>query len=436
MKIIKITIFCISLLLLQNSMAQRNVIWVHGLYEDEHFWTHYNQIFDNELAEFTNSSSYKGDFSTSSITNGAYDLMYKMTNYYGYTNSNNYRNIGIGHSMGGLMIRETDRLRDGTSKKFGGYITVCTPNYGAPIANTLLEINLDDLANDACNTLNAGPTSEFAPVDFGIDLSINHLCNYSIDLANINKYIPDSTILENLKEGSSAINAINNYTNNNNPNIPRISIWANENSPVHWRLLSTTMYPNDPDSKLVNKVNIIRASYNAHYLIHRSAAVFYITIFGTSFSILNPLAGYKAAQWKKGRDWIDNSENQWNGLIKTTKRIPQTYWVEVWEPCSPIGVGAIDEDYMGRPVAPDPDCGEWVWRQRTRYISVNYPSDGLLPQYTQELQGIPYNNKYEVDGANHLEVGNMTIDGNGVDETREVLRDIFSRPPSDFFRTN
>lgn len=72
--------------------------------------------------------------------------------------------------------------------------------------------------------------------------------------------------------------------------------------------------------------------------------------------------------------------------------------------------------------------------QHTRYISVNYPSDGLLPQYTQELQGIPFGNRYKVNGANHLEVRNMTADGNGVDETKDQFDLIFGR--EDWFGTN
>ena len=85
---------------------------------------------------------------------------------------------------------------------------------------------------------------------------------------------------------------------------------------------------------------------------------------------------------------------------------------------------------------PDIDCGEWKWVQHTRTISVNYPSDGLLPQYTQELQGILPGNRYKVEGANHIEVRNMTTDGNVVDETYEEFIKNFNRIPGDFFRTN
>jgi hypothetical protein len=276
--------------------------------------------------------------------------------------------------------------------------------------------------------------SEFFPLpfDLGINLNTTILANMYIDNELVQNLQGTPTTNEDLKVGSPTINAINQYTDNINPNIPRISIWAEENSPVHWRMFSKSKWPNEPDTKLVNKVNLIRGSYNAHYHFHRAAAVFYITIFGHTFSLLNPIAGYKAQQWKKGRNWIDNSENIWSALIKTTRREPQTYWVNVWVPCPYPPIAPYPMESANRNI--DPDCGEWKWVQRTRYISVNYPSDGLLPQYTQELKGIPSGNRYKVNGANHLEVRNMSA--GSVDETAIEFRKIFNRPSSDWFHTD
>ena len=87
---------------------------------------------------------------------------------------------------------------------------------------------------------------------------------------------------------------------------------------------------------------------------------------------------------------------------------------------------------LGGPIVDQEDCGEWKWVQRTRYVSVNYPSDGLLPQYTQELQGIPNDNKYKVEGANHIEVRNMGFSPQG-DITRLRFNQIFDR--KDWFGT-
>ena len=78
------------------------------------------------------------------------------------------------------------------------------------------------------------------------------------------------------------------------------------------------------------------------------------------------------------------------------------------------------------------DCNNWRYEYVTEYVSINYPSDGLLPQYTQELQGIPRSDRYKVEGANHLEVKNMSNSSQG-DKTYDVFYDIFHR--SDWFHT-
>ena len=66
-------------------------------------------------------------------------------------------------------------------------------------------------------------------------------------------------------------------------------------------------------------------------------------------------------------------------------------------------------------------------------IKINYPSDGLLPSYTQQLKGIPHGNVYRVDFANHLEVRNMSKcpQGDGTYNTFTLIlnrNDIFGTP--------
>jgi hypothetical protein len=44
-----------------------------------------------------------------------------------------------------------------------------------------------------------------------------------------------------------------------------------------------------------------------------------------------------------------------------------------------------------------------------RPVTVNYPSDGLLPQYTQELKtSVDPNFRYHIKGANYVEVRDMS----------------------------
>ena len=427
-------VFIFSIL---NLNAQdRNVVWVHGLDGNASSWEHYNQIFDDELTEFTNASSLRTTYPTGNgITHSADSVINSMNNYYGTSGADqahNSRNLGIGHSMGGLMIREADHLRDNQTKNFGGYITVTSPNYGAPISNSLIDGSVENAAENACNKLVDGPAAQLFSLPWGIvsNLATNVLCDKFIDNDLVQGLQGTPVTNNDLRVGSQTINAINDYETN----LPRISIWAEENSPVHWRMISSMLHGND--TQFVNTVNTARGVYNGFYVYNTSLAV----VTGV-LGFWNPFAwgatalyGYRATQWKKGRNWVDDSENIWSSLIKTTRREPQTYWVNTWIPCAYPPRIEVQQKSAKRD--PDEDCGEWKWVQRTRYISVNYPSDGLLPQYTQELQDIPFGNRYKVNGANHLEVRNMTTDGNGVDETAVEFRRIFNRIPGDFFRTN
>ena len=408
--------FTFSLL---NVIAQdRNVAWIHGLNSNANSWKHYNQIFDKERNLNSLRTTYNTDNGITYSTNkviGSMDTHYKK-------GANNPRNLGIGHSMGGLMLRDADRITANETKKFGGYITVSSPNYGAPIANSLLNGSVQNAAENACNKLTDGPLSQLIPVPFNFlsDLSTDVLCNIFIDNDLIQSFQGSPVTNKDLRVGSPTIDAINDY----DTNLPRISIWAEENSPVHWRMFSSQMFGNDRD--LVKIAKSVRAVYDGFYIYNKSKAV----VSGV-FGFFNPyvwgftaLYGYRATQWKKGRNWIDDSENIWSSLIKTTRREKQTYWAltsvfgGVWTGDNTIGSLGLS------------------WKQHTRFISVNYPSDGLLPQYTQELQDIPIGNRYKVQGANHTEVRNMTTDGNGVDETYEEFVKIFNRPFPDFFRTN
>lgn len=427
-KIALLITFTFSML---NVTAQdRNVAWVHGLDGNASSWQHYNQIFDNER----NLNSLRTTYNTENgITNSANQVINSMNTRYGNNTNgaNNPQNLGIGHSMGGLMLRDADRITGNGTKKFGGYITVTSPNYGAPISNSLLDGSVERAAQNACNKLPDGPASQVFSLPWGVisNLTTNQLCDKFIDNDLVQNLQGTPVTNKDLKVGSPTINAINNY----NTNLPRISIWGEENSPVHWRMISSDLYGND--TQFVNMVNSVRGVYNGFYIYNTSLAVVTGVV-----GFWNPFAwgktalyGYRATQWKKGRNWIDDSENIWSSLIKTTRREPQTYWTATWVNCEypPI---MPHKASLGGPIVNQEDCGEWKWIQRTRYISVNYPSDGLLPQYTQELQGIPVGNRYKVNGANHLEVRNMTTDGNGVDETAVEFRRIFNR--RDWFRTN
>lgn len=410
-----------------NSYAQRNVAWVHGLDGDASSWEHYNEIFDNERNINSLRTSYDTD---NGIGNAGNEVKSSMNAVFGYNNTSNANNIGIGHSMGGLMIRNVDRVSATSNKVFGGYITVTSPNYGAPISNSLLDGSVTAAAQDACNKIADGPLSQLFSLPWAIvsNLSTNVLCKKFVDNDLVQNLQGTPTTNSDLRVGSPTINAINNY----DTSLPRISIWGEETSPVHWRMFGSAKDNND--ESLLGTVNTGRGVYQGFYVYNTSLAI--VTgVFGfwNPFSWgLTALYGYRATQWKKGRNWIDDSENVWSSLIKTTRREAQTYWVNAWIPCKE---SMQQRGGLGRAV--DPTCGKWEWKQQTRYVSVNYPSDGLLPQYTQELQGIPEGDRYKVEGANHIEVRDMSnskLNGQSNDGTKKVFNQIFGR--DDWFKTD
>lgn len=309
-------------------------------------------------------TSYNTD---NGIDFAANEVQTSMNNFLG-TNVNNPQNMGIGHSMGGLMIRNV-----------------------AIVAN----------------------------------ITTSFLCNIIINNDMIQNMMGNPITNNDLRTTSPIVQALRTHTDNSN--IPRISIWAQESSPVHWRMFSSQIHGND--QKLVDDVNDARNIYNGFYVYNTTLAISTAIagFFNPTFWTQTATSTYKAVQWKKGRDWIDDSENIWNSLIKSTRIEEQTYWLEVWVMCDgPVEFSA--EEGVS-------NCGHWEWRQFTRNVSVNYPSDGLLPQYTQELNNIPFINKYYVPNANHIEVRNMTRDGNGIDETAEEFRKIFNRGIDDWFTT-
>jgi hypothetical protein len=226
--------------------AQRNVAWVHGLDGDASSWENYNRIFDSERK----INSLRTSYNTDNGINNAGNQVRSSMNSFG-TGANNASNIGIGHSMGGLMIRDVDRNTSVSNKVFGGYITVTSPNYGAPISNSLLDGSVTAAAQNACNKIADGPLAQLFSLPWGIvsNLATNKLCDKFIDNDLVQTLQGTPVTNADLIVGSPTINAINNYSSS----LPRISMWGEETSPVHWRMFGSTL--NNNDSSLLGPIN-------------------------------------------------------------------------------------------------------------------------------------------------------------------------------------
>ncbi|MCL2073748.1 MAG: hypothetical protein FWH18_07500 [Marinilabiliaceae bacterium] len=409
----KASFFIILILLLISKITMfsqnRNVVWVHGLGGDASSWQHYANIFQNERKIFSARPTYN-------YANGLSPAATQLKNAWTNTAATN---IGIGHSMGGVVIREVDRNTT-NDKRFGGFITIASPNYGAPISANVLNGNAVSVIANAVAKLTAGPSVDpvWAPITIlAGTLSVAIIQN---NLNTIKNYFSQATN-NDLKEGSNAMNNLNNYSSATH----KISIIAEETSPVHWRMIGSMIHGagssgNPGDAKMAGNVSILRSFYNAKY-------IFYL---GGIFTI--PLA----FKWKQGRDWLDDSQSIWCSLIKASRLEQQTTTNSQWVPC-PTGPGGQTKPKL--PTGQTGCCDCWIHTPVTTWVTVTYKTDGLLPTYAQELKGVPSGNRYVIDHANHMELKNMTysINKNGQtsDGTKNTMNAIFDKQQGDFFRT-
>ncbi|MEO0474249.1 MAG: hypothetical protein AAF206_31870, partial [Bacteroidota bacterium] len=223
--------------------------------------------------------------------------------------------------------------------------------------------------------------------------------------------------------------------NNHNPNIPQISIWGNENSPIHWRLVSSYDSDNTTDMTYVWVANGMRAAYNGFYVSNQQMATLYtyLGIFNPSFWWASAIYQHRALSWKQGRDWLDNSENLWVGLMNcerwetvTTTQPTHICFLQQFNP-------SFTFDCFDNCSFSDPSC--FVQQTTTSSVLVRYGADGFFCEDRQTIEGLPASNVYEARGVNHndeVDTSNGNT-ANGNDEMRRIFDLIWDR--NDFFNT-
>ena len=432
-----VNLFCLVFCLNAWAQQPRNVIWLHGLGDNASTWQHYEQIFTAERQINSLRESYTSSLGIDHATTSALDTIDNLLG----SGAFHQRNLAIGHSMGGVVARNIDRIALNHQKRFGGIITVASPNYGAGIANSLIDGSVTNAAANAVSRLSAGPYAQLFPFSWiagGIiyqtfTFSPSNIGNLFVNNPQIQNFLSSSTSASDLRVGSQKLLEINGYSST----IPRISLWAEERSPVHWRILgsylnhSLNLPPNE--QPFVNHMNDARNVYNAFYLTNLAFAystlIMGIITLKPGYLANSTFFGYCAIEWRKGRNWFDSSESIWSTLIKTSR--VETYYYYV------CGYVCDDNGWVWPEVKAKnfSNCQWTCWLEQTSVV-VNYPSDGLLPEYTQKLQGIPPGNVYRILNANHKSLLNLSYKGTEGDNTRKEFDKIWNRTPdSDFFRT-
>jgi triacylglycerol esterase/lipase EstA (alpha/beta hydrolase family) len=144
MKILRI-ILCFAITFLANQISQsqdRPVIWVHGLNDNNTFWANMATVFNAERRMTSSNLNY-------GTGNGVVNFATQIRN----NNIARTSNIVIGHSMGGVALREVNRVN---SNFFGGAITFGSPLDGARIVNSWANGSLVHLSKNLQKSLLPG----------------------------------------------------------------------------------------------------------------------------------------------------------------------------------------------------------------------------------------------------------------------------------------
>ena len=413
-------ISCAALLLLllsTSAAAQRRVIWQHGLGGSDEFW----EEFANQFQRERRLTSTRISANTSAgVRTMAADIVAQTRGVAAP------QTIAIGHSMGGVAFREIAART--APAHVGGLVTVGSPLSGARIADRLQDGGVTNYIEHGVGELLKGPRRSIGILGIVTLGAVELLNGRQLQEILLNKTGVDERIMSlasgpsisDLAENGAYMRQARAYS----VNLPRVSIYGNESSPVHYRLASS--FSGHPDSHYPGIVNIAEGFYAA-----RSITSF--------FGIFGPIVGaYKAAGWRAGRDYLRNgSEAGWNTLIGANRTESYRSCTQVLT-CDPNFYWPVC--VYGNPTPDQLATCRSCYREECRTItrSVNEPSDGLLYVSTQtgsDRAALPSswraNATLECEFTNHSEFkdhANSEQALNDVFDTRRGVPRFFSTP--------
>ena len=293
----------LSILAQPGITSNRNVVLLHGL-QETNGWVPFRNFFTNPGPDRRRMNADAPNFSSSgslgSVAGGV------SSSFFG-SNS-----LTICHSLGGVVARRLDKA----NTPMGGIVTVGSPMDGAPIANAIGDGRAAQAVSDGINTMVRGPLASLGHAHklitvFGVAIGAYDLPNLIGAQLNSSKF-GGSAIINDIGIGGFGIEQDKNASPTNTP---KISIWGNENSPIHWHLMQSEDGENWP-----NRANNLSILYEVGFFVHIGIA---------AWNWYNPVgwwSAYAAYEWYGGWQWIDNdSERIWNNLIGSDLVAEQCY---------------------------------------------------------------------------------------------------------------
>ena len=257
------------------SAQDRNVIWQHGLIGSDEFWRDYAADFARERRMVSTNRTIG---SLTGVPVMANDIRNATLGAAGA------RTIGIGHSMGGVALREIQaRTAPG---HVGGIITVGSSLNGAQIANTVGNGQLRAFISDGVNELTKGPARQL----FAASYIIARAQTRTFTGRQLQEVLLNEIGLDNLVLAAATNNTVVDFTTTGNymnqarqynVTIPRVSIYGTEASPVHYRMASS--FIGFRDTFFPDIFRAARGVYNAYYIKNLVSSINILNISSRAF---------------------------------------------------------------------------------------------------------------------------------------------------------
>jgi pimeloyl-ACP methyl ester carboxylesterase len=405
--------FWVTLCLPTTTNGQdRNVIWLHGLNGQSTDWLGFQNLF----------TGTSGIFKMVSIPPSAYTSSNGIQQYANSIvsqNAGNFTNnlITIAHSMGGVAARRVDL---NSTANLGGIITIGSPLDGAGIATSIGNNTAAAAVDHGIEQVSKGPIAQWIPIPLVNNILITEAIErlHSKGTLDLSANTFGQGAINDLRIGGG----ISTDMNANPTNLPKISIFGNEESPVHWNMATTSVnrsgvIPLIPVDLAV-AADIAEDVYYTMYLVDMVAGSTAIVMgFWNPWVWLIAAIGFwQADQWKQGYDWLCDSERIWNVLIGSNVATNQCITYQAY-------------------ICYYPSNSSSCWQTRTSCFNsqLNGKSDGFIAANSQtgfnstSWAGVP---KIEALGVNHWE----EVDANN-SVMQSKFAEIFDNPLT-YFSTN
>ncbi|MBO0930506.1 alpha/beta hydrolase [Fibrella aquatilis] len=371
----------------------RGAVWVHGLGSDANEWAQWANLFTAERQLNTLS---RGSFTSE---NGVANMAGQVRGSY----TANEQSIYFGHSLGGVVGRQIDAT-DGNT--FGAIITAGSAHDGARIANAAGNGELVNAVSDGIDALASGPGGDptlnlltgglFNVAGIVVSVAANYLKQPAQVYLN-NNFLNQTA--QDLSEGSGYLNGGPRTTQTNTP---KLLIYGNEESPVHWRIASEAAFN---DERMADWANTAFDIYSAAMWTNYGLAA---AVGAVTFGLGAIPFVASAIRWSRGMNWVRyDSERVWNYLIGAG--IPATFtvcqqninWGSFGQCMNAVGQGATYDDYIR--------CQQQNSYQScyTYYASTNGQSDGFIKAPSQSGFNSAWASnaiRVEAQGVNHLQM--------------------------------